>query len=304
MNLSTTGLRLTAGAPIDLHMHTIYSDGRWTPESLLDHLLREQFSLAAITDHDRPATAAAVQRLARSKRLPVLVAVEMTSTWQGEMVDLLCYGFDPTHSALSDLAQDLRRRQEENSRQVYENLHRQGYRLPPAALAAILAQPSARHPHAWVTLLREHGHGLGEPTAGRIAFEAGCTYATSDPAAVAKAAHHGGGACLLAHPGRGNGFVTFDAQRLDQFRREVPIDGMEVHHPSHTPAQAELFRNYAQRHKLLTSAGSDSHGPEKPPIQCRAEWSRSLLERLGIQIEESPASRWAGHQQPEGVLKQ
>ena len=43
MNLSTTGLSLAADSAIDLHLHTTYSDGRWTLEPLLDYLLREQF---------------------------------------------------------------------------------------------------------------------------------------------------------------------------------------------------------------------------------------------------------------------
>ena len=72
---------------IDLHLHTTYSDGRWTVELLFDHLLCEQFSLAAITDHDRPDTVAAIQGRAFEKGLPVLVGVEMTATWMGEMVE-------------------------------------------------------------------------------------------------------------------------------------------------------------------------------------------------------------------------
>src|SRR3972149_38040 len=126
MNLSTTRLVLASDAAIDLQLHTIYSDGTWTPEQLLDYLVREQFGLVAITDHDRADTVAAIQQLALDKHLPVLVAVEMTTTWKGEMTDLLCFGFDPNHNALNDLAQDLLRRQQENTRQVYENLQRQG----------------------------------------------------------------------------------------------------------------------------------------------------------------------------------
>ena len=85
MNLSTSGLSLAADSAIDLHLHTTYSDGRWTLEPLLDYLLREQFGLVAITDHDRVDTCAAIQQLALDKHLPVLVAVEMTTTWKGEM---------------------------------------------------------------------------------------------------------------------------------------------------------------------------------------------------------------------------
>jgi len=285
MNLSTTGLRLAADSAIDLQLHTTYSDGRWPLELLLDYLLREQFGLAAITDHDRADTVAAIQQLALDKHLPVLVAVEMTTTWKGEMTDLLCFGFDPNHNALNDLAQDLLRRQQENTREVYENLQRQGYALSPDGLSAVLAKPSSQQPHALVALLKEHGYGLGEPSAGKIVMAAGCTFATNDPAAVVEAAHRSGAVCLLAHPGREDGFMTYDVQLLDQLRQEVPIDGLEVYYPVHTPAQTAMYREYAQRHHLLTSAGSDSHGPDKPPIKYRAELSRGLLERVGIQVE-------------------
>ena len=100
MNLSTTGLCLAADAAIDLHLHTTYSDGRWTPELLLDHLLREQFDLVAITDHDRVDSVAAVQQLALDKHLPVLVGVEISAAWKSAWVDLLTLGFDGGSSQL------------------------------------------------------------------------------------------------------------------------------------------------------------------------------------------------------------
>jgi predicted metal-dependent phosphoesterase TrpH len=285
MNLSTTSLRLAADTAIDLHLHTTYSDGRWTPEALLDDLLREGFGLAAVTDHDRADTAAAIQGLALDKGLPVLVAVEMTSTWKGDLIDLLCFGFDPNHNALNDLAQSLLSRQQENTREVYENLQRGGYALSPDALEAVLAKPSSRQPHALVAILKGHGYGLGEPSAGKIVMRAGWTFATNEPAAVVEAAHRSGAVCLLAHPGRGDGFVTFDVQLLDQLRQKAPIDGLEVYYPLHTPAQTTMYREYAQRYGLLISAGSDSHGPHKPPVKYRAVRCRALLERLGIQVE-------------------
>ena len=86
MTLSTSNLVLTPDAAIDLQLHTTYSDDRWTPAQLLDHLAGEQVALVAITDHDRPDTAMAVQQLAMAKNLPVLAAVEMTASWQGQMV--------------------------------------------------------------------------------------------------------------------------------------------------------------------------------------------------------------------------
>jgi 3',5'-nucleoside bisphosphate phosphatase len=72
---------------------------------------------------------------------------------------------------------------------------------------------------------------------------------------------------------------------LDELRQEVPIDGLEVYYPAHTPEQIAMYLEYAHKHRLLTSSGSDSHGPDHKPIKYRAELSRSLLERVGVQIE-------------------
>src|SRR6266581_724321 len=122
----TTHLVLAPDAAIDLQMHTIYSDGTWTPEQLIDYLVSERFGLGAITDHDRVDTVASLQQLATREQMPILAAVEMSTSWKGEPTDVLCYGFDPEKNALNDLAQDVLRRQRENTQAVYENLRQQG----------------------------------------------------------------------------------------------------------------------------------------------------------------------------------
>jgi predicted metal-dependent phosphoesterase TrpH len=277
---------LAADAAIDLQMHTTFSDGTWTPEQLIDYLVSEQFGLVAITDHDRIDTAAVLQHLAAEKQLPLMTAVEMSTSWRGELTDVLCYGFDPEQNALQDLAQAIAHRQRENTREVCENLRKVGISLPdPYELDALLVKPSAQQPHALVALLKKLGYGAGEPSAGKMVTDAGFFWATNDLASVCDAAHRSGAVCLIAHPGRGDGYTCYDAHLLDELRREVPIDGFEVSYPAHTPEQVVMYREYAQTHRLLTSSGSDSHGPEKKPIKYRAELSRNLLERLGVRIK-------------------
>ena len=299
MDLSTTGLNLTPDAAIDLHLHTTFSDGTWTPEQLLDYLVREQFGLVAISDHDRADTVGVLQQLALDKHQPVLVAVEMSTVWKDEMsgidelsgqdnmTDLLCFGFDPPPNALNDIAQDLLHRQRDNTREVYENLQRKGYTFPqePDTLAAILEQPGPQQPFALADLLKKHGYGAGEPSVGRILLEAGCALVTNDLGAVVEAAHNSKAVCILAHPGHKDGFVTYDFRMLDKLRQDIPIDGLEVYSTKHTPEQTAMYLEYAQKNHLLVSSGSDSHRPEKPPIKYRAELSRGLLERVGIHIE-------------------
>ena len=282
MKLSMTDLILSPNASIDLQLHTTFSDGTWLPEQLIDYLALEQFSLAAITDHDRVDTVAALQQLAFEKHLPVLVATEMSASWQGGITDVLCFGFDPVPNTLSDLTRDVLQRQQENTREVYENLLRKGYMFSqgPDALSAILEKPSAQQPKELVTLLKS----TGEQSAGKIVWEAGCTFATNDMAAIVEASHRSGAVCLVAHPGREDGFITYDVDLLDKLRQEAAIDGLEVYYPAHTPKQTAMFLDYAQQHRLLISSGSDSHGSNKPPIKYPAELSRPLLERVGIRI--------------------
>ncbi len=286
MESLTSQLVLAADAAIDLQMHTTYSDGKWTPEELLDYLVSEQFGLVAITDHDRVDTAAELQRLATQKQVPVLVAVEMSTSWRGELTDVLCYGFDPTQKKLSNLAQDITRRQRENTQEICENLRKIGLSFPnPRELDALLEQPSAQQSHALVAFLEKHGYATGEASAWDMIEEAGFTFAINDIAAVVDATHHDGGVCLIAHPGRGGVDTCYDANLLGQLRQEVPIDGFEAYYPAHKPEQIAMYLEYAQKHHLLVSSGSDSHSPDHKPIKYRAELSRDLLERLGIRVK-------------------
>jgi predicted metal-dependent phosphoesterase TrpH len=276
---------MAADAAIDLQMHTTFSDGAWTPEQLIDYLVSEQFGLAAITDHDRVDTAVELQRLAAEKQLPLLTAVEMSTTWRGEPTDVLCYGFDPEKNELKDLTRDVLRRQQENTRAVCENLRQQGITfLHPDELAAILEKPSAQQLNELIALLEKYGYGTDETSRWHMIKRAGFFWASNDIAAVVDGAHRSGAVCLIAHPGRGEGWTRYDEGVLDELRRTVPIDGFEVYYPAHTPEQIAIYREYARKHRLLTSSGSDSHSLKKRPIKYRAELSRDLLEHLGVQL--------------------
>jgi predicted metal-dependent phosphoesterase TrpH len=265
-------------------MHTTFSDGKWTPEQLTDHLVREGFALGAITDHEGVDIAEELQRVAAERSFPLLIAAELSAAWRGEPTDTLCFGFDPTHPSLRDVARDIARRQSENTRKVWEYLCAQG-RLQPdeRALERILEAPSAQQPHELFRILLDI-FDEDRPAASAAINAAGLAFETADIAEVVEATHQSGGVCLIAHPGRGDMWLCFDAQLLDELRREVPIDGLEAHYPKHTPEQTALYVAYAQGHHLLTSSGSDSHDPSRPPIRYQAALSRDLLERLGVRV--------------------
>ncbi len=273
---------LAPDAAIDLQLHSAYSDGVWAAEELLDHVAAEGFALVAVTDHDRPDTTVEVQRLAAERGVQALPATEMTTLWGGEPVDVLCYGFDPARGALGALAAATRRAERENTEAVYANVLRAGYRFPDAGDLLPGSAGKPRHFADIVALLRRHGHA---DRLRAIVREAGHRWVGAELAEVVAAAHADDGVCLIAHPGRGAPYVSFDAPQLDRLRAAVQIDGLEVYHPSHSPTLTATYLSYARTHHLLVSTGSDSHGtPDQMPIKYRAEMSQHLLAQVGIQV--------------------
>jgi predicted metal-dependent phosphoesterase TrpH len=273
---------ISSETPIDLQMHTTYSDGRWSAEQLFDYLAGEGFGLVAVTDHDRVDTVESILKLGARKQVPVLAAVEISAEFHGKMADVLCFGFDPQDQALRAIADDVRLRQKENAEQVYEELQRRGYRFPHPQDLRVAGD-------CGIELLKQ-GAVPDWPSALALVTDAGYLEMKADMKETVLTAHRSGGVALIAHPGRGlyepQEFTYYTPELLDQVRAEIPLDGIEVYYPTHTPEQVETYLAYAKQHDLLISAGSDSHGPPgRMPIKYRAELCQRLLERVGIRVQ-------------------
>lgn len=281
---------ISSDTPIDLHMHTTYSDGRWSAEELLDYVAQEQFGLIAVTDHDRVETVLNIQQLGEQKHIPVLAGVEISAEWHGQMADLLCYGFDPRDDALRSLANRIRQGQKENAEEVYRELLRRGYQFPRRQEILAKNAGELRVAGDCAILLIKHGYVQDWLSGLAMIRDAGYREFKADMAETVDLVHCSGGVALIAHPGRGQTepqeFTFYTPELLDQVRVEIPLDGIEVYYPTHSPELTETYLTYAQQHDLLISAGSDSHGPPgRMPIKYRAELCQRLFQRVGIRIQ-------------------
>jgi predicted metal-dependent phosphoesterase TrpH len=283
----TSQLTLAPDAAIDLHMHTTYSDGRWPAQQLIDFLANEAYDLVAVTDHDRVDMVASIQDLAAEKNLPVLAGVEMSTQWKGKMGHMLCYGFDPEDNYLREITEDVVRLQLVNTQEVHDELLHRGYEFPREAEVLAENGGKLRRPVDNGRLLREHGYSPDWQTAMKMIREAGFRSIMADMGETVDAAHRSGAVCLIAHPGRREqSFTFYDIDLLDELRAGIPIDGIEVYHPYHSPEIVKAYLEYVRKHHLLLSTGSDSHGiPGRMPVKHRAEISRELLERVGIRVK-------------------
>ncbi len=283
-------ITVSSATAIDLHMHTTYSDGRWSAEQLLDYLAQEGFGLVAVTDHDCIETITHIQQLGIQKHVPVLAAVEISAEWHGKMADVLCYGFDPHDDALKTITAQIRQKAAANAEEVYAELLHRGYRFPRRQELLAATKGKLRVAGDCANLLIKHSYVNNWSGALAVLRDAGYREMKTDMAETVEIVHRSGGVALIAHPGRGlrqpQEFTFYTPQLLDQVCAELPLDGIEVYHPTHTPELVETYLAYAQQHDLLVSAGSDSHGPPgRMPIKYHAELCQRLLERVGIQVQ-------------------
>ena len=284
---------LAPSDPVDLHLHTLASDGFWTPAALVDHLAERGFKVAAVCDHDTQRSVAEVTRLGAERGIHVVPGVEVTCRWQGRQVHLLVYGIDPARrdpdaaafqAGLTRLDADLQERAVDARRRI----ERSGRPLP--SLAEIVAGRPLWPFHVLSAAIEEkHVKNLTE--AANLVVELGGTFTADLPLEqVVADAHEAGGLCLMAHPGRGDSVGIVTAADIDRMLAAFPLDGLEAHYRSYTDAQTALYREIAEQRGLLISCGSDSHAAGKPvdPRPWRAAWCRDLLERLGVGVDPLP----------------
>lgn len=116
----------------------------------------------------------------------------------------------------------------------------------------------------------------------------GLSFAVGAPMArVVDVCHAAGGVAVMAHPGRGEyGFTAAPPSAVEAMASATGLDGVEVHHWSHGPAEQAAYGQLAAEFGLLVSCGSDSHGPrsKRPLGGCQAGFCRDLLARLGVEV--------------------
>jgi predicted metal-dependent phosphoesterase TrpH len=125
-------------------MHSVYSDGKLTPEEIVDQAIAIGLQGFAITDHHTVKGYYAAQAYLQQKAaggtnhsLPHLwTGIEINGRLLGTGVHILAYGFDPTNSALADYR---RREIQEGDKATADTIVRA---IHQAGGAAILAHPA------------------------------------------------------------------------------------------------------------------------------------------------------------------
>lgn len=278
---------LRADDAVDLQIHTIYSDGQWRPAELFEYLRREGFRVVSITDHDTLDHLEEIHDLGARHDIVVIAATEVTTTWRGLSAHLLCYAQRFAGDALAALVQRTEREQLANTQAVYDELRHRGYAFDREEDVVREQGGRVLRPIDNARLLLAHNYAATDDEALAMIRDAGYRQFVAPLAEAVAAAHASGAVTVLAHPGRGGGEISrFDPPLLEDLLQAVSLDGIEVWYPLHTGEQVAAYTAFAHEHHLLTSAGSDSHGPQQRlPIKYPAAHCADLLARVGVAVE-------------------
>ncbi len=245
---------------VDLHLHTTASDGRCSPQELVDRAAAAGVTVMAVTDHDTTAAIEDVVSAASARGIEVISGIEVTAVESGRDVHILGYFINPADIQLTGFLVRQRTQRIARVKAVGDRLALLGM---PIDIMPLIAQ--ARE---------EGGRSIGRPQIARAMVAAGYVantraafdlwLATGRPAFVPRAGappeevirmlHGAGGLTSLAHPGQ-----TAVDSRILAFA-DAGLDALEVYHPDHDKASTERYRALAARLRLLATGGSDFHG--------------------------------------------
>ena len=268
---------------IDLHCHSTYSsDGSFSPAELLDMAEQQHLEIFSITDHDHIGAYTDLSDPAIRNRFSgkIITGAEISCILDGQPVEILAYGFDPTK--LADFTEKVRARKNRLSQLalLYREYLAKGIKLPrpmeeysdeeflnPRRFV-FYQLVSERENHAFfldfqnnstapLPYYRNELHNKKSP------LYVDCSPLHFDVDEVIDAIHNAGGKAFLAH----SFCYTSDIyENLDAITDQHRFDGLECFYPAFTPEQTETITALCIKKNLLMSGGSDFHGAIRPQI--------------------------------------
>jgi predicted metal-dependent phosphoesterase TrpH len=244
---------------VELHCHSIFSDGTLTPAELVARAVQSKAGLLVLTDHDSVSGGPDLFAAGAAAGIAVRLGIEINCAGAGaaDRVHVLGYGFDPLSPGFGERLAEFRERRTQRARRMVENLRALGFAIDYESVRAA-AHETVGRPHVADALRR-----LGIVKSRKEAFERFLikgkpgfvdSMGPSPAEAIALIRDAGGVACL-AHPATAGKEVELEELRA------LGLQGVEVHYGAHTPSQVRMYSDWAESRKLTVVGGSDYHGP-------------------------------------------
>ena len=260
--------------PSDLHTHTIFSDGSYSPEELVAMAKNIGLVYFAITDHD---TVDGVKYLYENgiypdKGIKIIPGVEFSADNAEHDIHIVGYNIDIYNGALSDMINEISEARWTRFSEMINNLQNNKYNIREADVLQVAGSSrSIGRFHIARALVKK-----GEFKTVRDAFEK--MLGKDKPAyapryfpeveEIVDVIHQAGGQAVLAHPK-----LVEDDSLVENICTKV--DGIEIFYPNHTTEDIQKYLSLAEKFNLLTVGGSDYHGVSSRFVKALGDFTIS-----------------------------
>ena len=246
-------------AAVDLHLHTLASDGRLTPKELVRLAAGQGLQTISVSDHDTTdGLKEAFEAAKEFSRLRVIPGIELSADVPGDEVHVLGYFIDPGNAHLQSELKRFRAGRVDRAKTMVEKLAGLGVHVEWERVQHFAGDGAVGRPHIAMALV-EAGY-CQEP---KDAFPEylgrnGLAYverAKLTPAEAVSIIRQAGGAAVLAHPAYMNDMESGIANLAG-----IGLAGMEVHYAKYRDDTIRQLARLAREYELIPCGGSDYHG--------------------------------------------
>ncbi len=244
----------------DLHLHTHFSDGTYSPEELVRHAQRQGLAALALTDHDTVEGCARAAIACKEAGIEFISGTELTAEVRGSELHLLGYFIDTENPKLLAELVKFQTVRQDRIRKMIARINEIGIPLEAEAVFALANCRSPGRPHVGRALVQ--GGFCASMDEAFDRFLKKCRpgwvpkFKISAGDAIALI-HEAGGLAVMAHPGLNN------SDEIIPGLVAAGLDGIECFHSKHAPATSQRYLQLARECHLLVSGGSDCHGMSK-----------------------------------------
>ena len=274
----------------DLHCHSNVSDGLLPPAELVARAADRGVKVMALTDHDDVSGLAEAASAASQHDMEFINGVEISVSWRSHTLHIVGLNIDPENANLLAGLKSVREGRGARAKLMSDSLARAGISGVLEGAYKYAANPEIIGRTHFARYLVETGHAKDVRSVfknflvkGKPGFVA---HQWADLTDAVNWITGSGGIAIIAHPGRyTSGRKPMGRKNLRELLTQF-VDlggrGIEVVTGSHTPEQYAEFAHYATEFNLLSSCGSDFHGPGESyrdlgrlpdlPLECKPVW--------------------------------
>ncbi len=253
---------------IDLHIHTCFSDGVFTPEKIVDTAIDAGLNAIAITDHDNvlayPIAVKYADKIAKENGntpLEIIPGVEINTIYKDVEIHILGYFMNRDDA---DFQEMLKMQQNARIAQTKEIIHllskKEGIHVSFDKIKSLVAEGgSIGRPHIAKAITMAGGTTSVMEAYSKYINNDSDVYVqrkTISPHDAIEIIYDAGGIPVFAHP-----FDVEDAENLIKEFMHFGLRGVEAYHRKHSPAMVEYYSTIAEKNGLIITGGSDFHAP-------------------------------------------